>query len=499
MVGMATAQTLDHIKMSPDSAAYFKDIFDEDGNPVVLDEVYISNVSSAAPEGEHGRLGPEWGARGRGPRIGPEYAFGLYMHQALDEPILLIKTAWGGKSLSFDFRPPSAEQWTPPAGHPDLVQAPEPEALPIPDQIDIAKGYVPPEEILPRYTTGRIGKYLGLSKMRGVAIGKQVAGVHPIYIATSPRQEFEGNPFRAGDLLLGINGSGLRADAIDHWRQEFHGDKSEDWMISVTRWRDGKIETFKFDIAQTLPDGRAGIAKYKQDQKQQKIDRQKYKGHYYRLMMEHIEKVLGDIKAVYPDYDADRGYKIAGFVWFQGWNDLVDGNTYPNRDQPRGYEQYTWLLEHLIRDVRKDLDAPDMPFVIGVLGVDGVLANPVGSNMHHFRSAMAAPADNPEFAGTVAAVYSEKYWPDRLAKLAQRDRVVQQYRNMLRMRDGLEGEELQKAYDAYRAQYFTPEEEAILKTGKSNQGYHYLGSGKFMAGLGRAFADEMLKMHNPDQ
>ena len=43
---------------------------------------------------------PEW--------IGPEYGFGWAVGQALDKPVLLIKTAWGGKSLHVDFRPPSA-------------------------------------------------------------------------------------------------------------------------------------------------------------------------------------------------------------------------------------------------------------------------------------------------------------------------------------------------------------------------------------------------------
>ncbi len=48
---------------------------------------------------------------GYGPRpsaFGPEYAFGIMMEKALDQPILIIKTAWGGKSLHYDFRPPSA-------------------------------------------------------------------------------------------------------------------------------------------------------------------------------------------------------------------------------------------------------------------------------------------------------------------------------------------------------------------------------------------------------
>jgi|YelNatPaOPRAMG01_1025707.scaffolds.fasta_scaffold11338_1 alpha-galactosidase len=40
--------------------------------------------------------------------IGPELGFGWVMGDALEEPVLLIKCAWGGKSLAVDFRPPSA-------------------------------------------------------------------------------------------------------------------------------------------------------------------------------------------------------------------------------------------------------------------------------------------------------------------------------------------------------------------------------------------------------
>lgn len=40
--------------------------------------------------------------------IGPELEFGHVMGDFLEEPILLIKTAWGGKSLYKDFRPPSS-------------------------------------------------------------------------------------------------------------------------------------------------------------------------------------------------------------------------------------------------------------------------------------------------------------------------------------------------------------------------------------------------------
>jgi hypothetical protein len=40
--------------------------------------------------------------------FGPELLLGHLLGEAYDEPVLLVKTAWGGKSLQVDFRPPSA-------------------------------------------------------------------------------------------------------------------------------------------------------------------------------------------------------------------------------------------------------------------------------------------------------------------------------------------------------------------------------------------------------
>ena len=41
--------------------------------------------------------------------IGPEYGFGFAMHAAMEgEPILIVKAAWGGKTLCGDFLPPSS-------------------------------------------------------------------------------------------------------------------------------------------------------------------------------------------------------------------------------------------------------------------------------------------------------------------------------------------------------------------------------------------------------
>jgi alpha-galactosidase len=47
-------------------------------------------------------------------------------------------------------------------------------------------------------------------------------------------------------------------------------------------------------------------------------------GVQYRLMMDHIKKVLADPKRVCPAYEPKDGFEVAGFVWLQGFNDLVD-------------------------------------------------------------------------------------------------------------------------------------------------------------------------------
>ena len=67
-------------------------------------------------------------------------------------------------------------------------------------------------------------------------------------------------------------------------------------------------------------------------------------------MIAHVNRVLSDIQRVFPDHDPAQGYEIAGFVWFQGWNDMCDGGVYPDRNQPGGYDLYSELLAHHSRE-----------------------------------------------------------------------------------------------------------------------------------------------------
>jgi hypothetical protein len=219
-------------------------------------------------------------------------------------------------------------------------------------------------------------------------------------------------------------------------------------------------------------------------------------------MMEHIDKVLSDVKRVYPDYNPQVGYRLSGFVWFQGWNDMVDGGVYPNRSEPGGYAEYSTVLAHFIRDVRKDLSAPDMPFVIGVMGVGGPIEKYDADQQRYksvhseFRQAMAAPASMPEFQGNVAAVLTEKYWDSELGELSKRWGKVNSKEASLKKDQSLDDDERQQALDAFVSELFSPEELKVYRVGKSNAEYHYLGSAKILAQIGKAFAEAVAATTN---
>jgi alpha-galactosidase len=241
------------------------------------------------------------------------------------------------------------------------------------------------------------------------------------------------------------------------------------------------------------------------DFEQWKADKSKATGHYYRLMIGHVRKVLADVKRVYPDYDSAQGYELGGFVWLQGFNDMVDGHVYPNHNKPDRFALYTELLAHFIRDVRKDLAAPNLPFVIGVMGVGGLKDESV--DMVAFRRAMAAPAAMPEFKGNVVAVETAPFWSEELAAIDKKHEKVRQMRYFLDSKhkdhanaDGKMIEEQKREFvKKFEADLITPAEAAIWKRGASNAGYHYLGCAKTFALMGKTFAEATLTMMKQQQ
>ena len=112
---------------------------------------------------------------------------------------------------------------------------------------------------------------------------------------------------------------------------------------------------------------------------------------------------------------------------------------------------------------------------------------------------MAAPAANPEFKGTVAAVQLGKYWDHELAALVEKSSKLKEKMNDFKYKDGLTGDALKKACADYRAKNMTPKEEEILSKGVSDGGFHYLGSAKIICGIGKGFAEAMIEMQKKEE
>lgn len=92
--------SLEYLVKNEKSAPRFGHLVDKKGEWGVRDDVFVRYGNRS------GGLKPGFGARSSA--IGPELGFGTIVGNGLEEPVLLIKTAWGGKSLHKDFRPPGA-------------------------------------------------------------------------------------------------------------------------------------------------------------------------------------------------------------------------------------------------------------------------------------------------------------------------------------------------------------------------------------------------------
>lgn len=303
MEGKAQIPLLQHQIQAPETKDQFAHLH-KDGKFIERDDVLIKFLD------RKGKLTVGYGSPGR---CGSELEFGFTVGDKYDEPVLLIKTAWGGKSLYRDFRPPSA-------GEPDKA-------------------------LFEKDLTNQQKK----------------------------------NPKRTAEEV------------------------------------------------------------------------QEQYGHYYRLMIEDVNNTLAHLDEVFPEL---AGYKpeLEGFIWFQGFNDMI------NQDYVAAYAE---LMADFIRDVRKDLHAPGLPFVIGQLGVGGDKDVDPASKKEVFKAAQIAPAKLPEFQGNVAVVKTDQYWDW----------------------------DAQAVFDKGWKQNL----EAWQKVG-SDFPYHYLGSHKCYGRIGKAFAEAVLAL-----
>lgn len=319
------------------------------------DRVYISSIADRNVKS--GKLGVGYGADDI--KIGPEYGFGLSMAQKIKGPILLIKASWGGKSLMYDFRPPSASDF----------------------------------KSTKAYAEAKAKAEANLVKFREA-------------VKNLPETE-------------------------------------KKYAIDLAAYQE-KMKTADEKTKKKLREPR----KPKQPREPKPFS-QDDAGYFWREMVEHVNGVLEDPKKYHPNYDPSKGYEIAGFVWFQGFNDQFN---------PEYHGNYADNMKTFIKDVRSSFKIPDMPFVIGVLGTartkEKVDENPVSL-------AQREAARHTTFGGNVLTVESYKDYSN--------------YSHSI----------FEKGWPPHFHEWSTV---------GSDRPYHYLGSGAFFVRLGDSFANAMHKL-----
>ena len=310
MEGKAKVSLMDHQAEAPKTKELFAHLR-KDGEWIVRDDVFIKYLK------RNGGLTVGYGSPGR---TGVELEFGTMMGDHFDQPVVLIKAAWGGHSLFKLFRSPSAGM-------------PSDESL----QEDLAK---------------------------------------------------------AQDRVKKNNEKKNRNDPLP-----------------------------------TIDDIKAPY------------------GSSYRNMMAEIQETKDNYETMFPALNGKK-LEIAGFVWFQGWNDMYGG----------AEQEYASNMTHLINDVRKDLKVPKLPVVIGLMGQNG--SKPAKGAMAIIQEAQLGMEKMPRFKGNVKAVRT----------------------------DVLVDKAAEELYPKWRDNF-----ELWEQTG-SDFGYHYMGSAIWFNRIGHGMGEAMLQL-----
>lgn len=332
MEGKGNPIHLDTYKEDPSIKPFYASL--KDGTKwKVRDDVWITYpTKSGGPQ--YGPLTVGYGTKGEA-SIGPEFGFGHTVGDALSEPVLLIKVAWGGKSIHKQFRSPGV----------------------LPTDEEFRKMVMEAEE---KFET-QMQNYEEKQKS-----GKKARKPNP-------------------------------APTFDELKFQF--------------------------------------------------------GEYYRLLVAHTKEELATFETKFPQL---KGYtpEIAGFVWHQGFNDKIRSEYRETQ-----YADYTKWLAQFIRDVRKDLGAPQMPFIIGELSTGGI------PNRGDFQVAQANTATLPEFKKSVVFVPTAEFYDT-------------------------------KAHELFIKGFWkgTDEQKAQWQSVGNDRPYHYLGSGKTYYLKGRAFGEAVLEL-----
>ena len=164
--------------------------------------------------------------------------------------------------------------------------------------------------------------------------------------------------------------------------------------------------------------------------------------------MKELEETKANYETMFPALKGKK-LEVAGFVWFQGFNDMF-GDHAP--------EQYASNMKHFIKDVRKDLNKPNLPFVIAAMGNNG--SKPAKGGMLAVSGAQLSMSEVPEFKGNVKAFRT----------------------------DVLVDKAAEELYPTWKKNF-----EAWKLVG-SDRPYHYLGSAIWYTRIGHGMGDAMIEL-----
>lgn len=174
----------------------------------------------------------------------------------------------------------------------------------------------------------------------------------------------------------------------------------------------------------------------------------------YRNMMDEVNSTLENYETMFPALKGKQ-LEIAGFVWFQGWNDQYNG----------AEKEYEHNLTHFIKDIRKDLKKPNLPFVTAKMGQHGSTPVKPDSPRAMINKAQQAMESVPEFKGTVKAVAT----------------------------DVLVDKAAEELYPTWRKNF-----EQWKLTG-GDFAFHYMGSAIWFTRIGKACGDAMIELESNSQ